>query len=234
MASIDDFFTPDAQGRLVFTGDRLVCYIPERYQNLQVFSIIDDFVESLGIFEMVVMKDDGTILAEGGLFLTALLRLSPSRVGKANRNGKSSFELTFEKNDIFLISTTFIMNNSLAYTLFAEFLSLGHMPEFVSYDESATFFQRLSSGTGLKFQTNHTIYELLLAYLARKADDLNTQYRHDPKGKLTFISLQSVSHGTDSTTAKIAGSYFQDGLLSAIVTEKGSENLSELEQLLMA
>jgi hypothetical protein len=55
---------------------------------------------------------------------------------------------------------------------------------------------------------------------SRDKDDLHLEYRHtDMKGERVNISIRDVTHGPKDVTAKLLGSYFNDGLVSPLLVE---------------
>jgi hypothetical protein len=228
------------QERIIFIGDILRVFIPSRYRNINVFSIDGDTVTTLGVFEVAFydeQPDKTMIVTEGGWFFSAMIEMIPSEVRESIRDGDKVIELVFKKDDTFINSKTYLINASLAGLMFTEFVQQGHMPKFLSYDQIGDLFNLFKKQTGVGFPINSAVIEILMAHLSRKQDNPNIQYRlaKDAKGQrgpLKFIPLKTISYGTDSVTAKISGSYFDDGLYSAFVSE--NDNPSDLETLMIS
>jgi hypothetical protein len=214
-ADLTKFFnTTDKE--VIFTGDQLVAHVPERYENYELLEFEENNVVTFGVFDMTI---NGVL--EHGLLLPSILYLTPSNIEKVtNSEGTVVYDLTFQKNDTFIATTTYVKMDSLVYVAFLEFIQLGKLPKFLNYDQAAFLMARLSKICGLRFDVNHAIVEIMLAHLFRDAKDPNIPYRRtNYKDPPKFIPLQQVSYGATSTTSKLLGSYLTDGLRSALVNQ---------------
>lgn len=209
---------------VIFTGKTLEVFIPKRYENHDMV-LVQDIVKTLGIFEMLI---DGTI--KKGFLLPALITMMPHETYTTNIEGIDYYVAKFITGNKFMASKTILKQGHIAYFMFLEFVSLGNLPSFLSYDETAFLFDRAVSICGVKLDFNHSIFEMIFAHLFRDSKDLTKKYRHTAmKNPPTFIELRSVTWGTDSTTSKLVGSYLGDGLNSALVNQ--ADQPSELENL---
>lgn len=211
--------------QVIFIGDKLVLKIPKRYENNDVL-IISDTVQTLGIFKMVINDS-----LESGIVLPAILTIEPNDISSEVIDGVEYVIVTLIKNDVFINNIDLIKVPQLAYFIFNEFITLGNMPDFISYNDKAFIFDIIKTCCDFNPGTNHVIYELIFAHLSRASDDLNIPYRFTNMTKPEkFIGLGSISFGPDSTSAKILGSYMNEGINSSLVNQ--SSKHSELEDLL--
>jgi hypothetical protein len=222
-------FFKTTEKEIIFTGDKLVCHIPERYENYDVLSFHEDTVKSLGIFDLIINDTH-----HHGLLLAAIISLNPRMISKhTHDNDKVYYHLTFNKNDVFITDTTFVKNENLVYIVFSEFIQLGNIPKFLTYDTLAFLMVKISKTSGLNFKVNHAIVEIMLAHLTRNPNKLTEPYRRtDQSNPLKFIPLSHVSYGADNTTSKLLGSYFTDGLRSALVNQ--ADTAYEFESIIRA
>jgi hypothetical protein len=201
---------------VIFKGDKLIAHIPQRYQNHDLLTIHEDHVLSLGVFDITINDK-----FEHGLLLPSLLELAPNHVEQvSDADGKVYFNLTFHKNDVFIKHTTYMKMDNLVYIIFREFIQLGNMPKFLTYRHAAFLMAVISKLCGLDFKVNHAIVEIMLAHLFRDQADPNKPYRlTDYKKPPKFIPLMQITYGADNTTSKLLGSYFTDGMRSALVNQ---------------
>lgn len=218
-------FFKRVNNQVIFTGDRLEVRIPRRYENYDMLVIADD-VKTLAIFELIINDELRT-----GCMLPAIINMEPSDTYLSTVDGQDVAVLVFTKGDVFMSNTAVIRNPNIAYVMFVEFVSLGNMPKFLDYNDTAFIFDKASEICGVNFPVNHAVFEMIYAHLCRNPRQVTQYYRHtDMSEPHEFIRLRSVSYGPDSTTARMLGSYFNDAVDASLVHP--SENRSELEDLL--
>jgi hypothetical protein len=72
---------------------------------------------------------------------------------------------------------------------------------------------------------DHVIFEIVYAHLHRDKDDITKFYRNtDMKKPPQSIPLRSVNFGPTSTTAKLLGSYFDDGLTATLISHSDTRH----------
>ena len=122
----------------------------------------------------------------------------------------------------------------IIFDIIDEIFFKGNNPWYLTYDDRAKLFdtskQYANSNVGKQLAT----IELLNALTARSPQDLKTLVRHAlVNGEIkspAFVPLMSVLYTADSTLAKLAGNYFNDGVVSALVNK--TDEASRIEQLL--
>lgn len=210
---------------IIFTGNHLEVRIPVRYKVYDLLTIADT-IKTLAIFEMIV--NDTTSV---GLLLPCIVHMAPSAIARATIDGSEYQVAEFYSGDKFILSNTLLKEPHLAYTMYLEFISLGNLPKFLDYSSTAFLFDTAENVCGINLRTPHTVFEMIYAHLFRDPDDLFVKYRYtDMLKSPVFIGTKSVAFGPDSTTAKIIGSYFNDGINSAFIN--ASQQQSDLENLL--
>ena len=224
--SLKKYFTHDKERKeVVFTGDTCKVYIPKLYENYGLCEI-SNVTQTLGIFEVEI---NDTI--RKGYVLPAIITMDPSDVSFVTLDDIPYNVLHFENGDIFITSTSYIKSSYILGVLFKEYIELGHIPKFIKYDKAATLFDTILQTTGVKLDLNPTTFEMILAFIHRTRDNLLQQYRYSNfTTNPVVIPLRNISFGPESTTAKIVGSYMEDGLNSAIVNQ--AEKHSDLEDFL--
>lgn len=221
---IDTFFQV-VEDSLVFTGNNLKVYIPMRYKVHEAL-IVEDYVRTLAIFSMKVNDT-----YEYGLILPNMINMAPSNVSRANIDGVDYQLLEFYNGDKFMISTTILKENHIAPLMYSEFISLGNLPKFLTYNDTALLFDTAEKMCDVNLKTPHVVFEMIYAHLFRDPDNLYLKYRFTDKTKKpVFIGTNSVAFGPESTTSKLIGAYFNDSINSALVN--ASDQHHELEDLL--
>jgi hypothetical protein len=216
------YFKYDSTKNLTtFEGKKLEIHIRQKWSNYGLLSHTDA-VYSLGIFDMLVDETQ-----EAGLLLAAMLEMHPSEVYVDTIDDEPHLVAIFKKGDVFIANNDVIENDKLAYVIWLEFICLGNLPKFISYDNVSQLFDVIGKVCGVSFSVNHAIFDVIYAHLFRDPDDLNVKYRlSTQKKKPTFIGLRNISYGAEGMM-KWIGSYSGDGLNSALVNK--NEQVTNLD-----
>ena len=210
---------------VLFIGDKLEIFIPDRYEQHGCLGIGEDVV-SLGIFDMRI---NDTL--DVGYNLPAKIAIRPSNIEIVSIEGDRFYKLTLLKDDVFIKNINIVQDGQLAYIIFYEQVYGGKIPKFTTYDNASRLFDVVGDVTGVKFNTDHVIFEMITAMLHRDKDDITEMYRLTSQTKpAANIPLRLISHAATSTSAKIIGAYLDDGIDSALVN--AADKQSDIEDLL--
>lgn len=224
MASIMKHFKK-VNGAFIFTGKKLEIRIPRRYENYNLLNVVND-VQTLAIFEMIVDDKESH-----GFLLPSIITIQPSKWYNKVIDEVDMLVLELQNGDKFMTSSTLLKQARISYAMFTEFIGMGNLPKFMTYESTAFLFDLAKSLCDADLKAHHSVFEMIYAHLFRDPDDLTVRYRHtNMKKKPAFIELKSVTYGTDSTTAKLIGAYMADGINAALVNP--SHQQSDLENLL--
>lgn len=223
MSEIDRFFELDKKEKCVrFLGDKLEIFIPMRYQNSN-FLVVENKVHTLGIFSMRVNDS-----IEGGLQMPAVIQVDPVDTYVETKDGEQYFVCVLNKGSRIMTTTGVLKNDKIGYFMWTEFLSLGRMPEYITYDNSVSLFDDLKELTGKGTNTDHVLMEIVLAHVFRDPDNLNVFYRHSNMNKKPAqVTLRDVAYGPSSTHSRIIGSYSDDGRNAALLNQSDQNHTLE-------
>lgn len=220
------FSQKDAESPVIFTGDRCVVTILQKFEGYGCLSV-QDTVTSLGVFDMEV---DGAIT---GCFLAARVEMCPSEVSNVTIDGVPYTQLVFNKGDVFFKTTKFVQEDKLPFYVWLEYIKYGHILKAMTYEDQATIFDRIRITSGMSFPVDHAVFETIFAHLSRDANDFTVPYRNtNMKGDFRRVQLNDVAHAARSTSARIVGAYFKDGVNAAL--DNPSESASPVEDHLRA
>ncbi len=218
------FFTT-IEDTMIFTGELCKVKIPLRYQVRDLLEVAAD-VKTLAIFE-VIINEKYTY----GFLLPAIIRMEPSKVSRTTENGIDYQVCEFVNGDKFMLSTTILREPFIATAMYEEFIVLGRLPSFMDYETTAKLFDTVEKVCNINLHAPHVVWEMIYAHLFRDENDLSIKYRFtEMKNKPVFIGTSNVAFGPDSTTSKLIGAYFNDGVNSALIN--ASEQQYDLEDLL--
>ena len=206
-----------------FMGDKLIIRIPEHYTMLG-YLVIAEVVHVLGIFPMNV---DGV---DCGLQIPGVIDVDPSDIRTETINDKKYTILELHKGDRIMCTSSVIKDGKLHYAMWKEFISGGKIPEYLDYDATACLFDDCKKITGKGIDVNHAVIEIVYAHIYRDRDDLTKLYRLTPMTKPPVnIKLNQPAYATNSTHARIIGSYAEQGMNTALI-HQNAENV-EIEDI---
>lgn len=205
--------------------------IPERFVE-NGLAVIGAQNQIAGVFAHIV---DDTYYA---VFLgVAMVTVEPTAISTVKYDDDSYLELAFDPGSRVIVSQEVVMDKMLSYRLYDEMISKGRMPWYMGYDDRVRLLYTADALSGMPLLSNHAMLELNAAAISRDPANVNTYYRHAVKSYADMeahppstIPLMSVSHGTTNTVSRLMGSYFEQGLDSALANP--STKVENIERLL--
>lgn len=223
---------PDDRGDARIVAKKQVkIYIPARFaeRNLAQIGIETHIV---GIYAIVV--DD---LFYGVSMVNAMLRIEPTSTMKILVDGDEYYEFSFDAGSTVVSSVQLVKTDTLVYRIYEEIFGKGHVPWYLGYGELAKLFDTAGHHAGVSIGSQPEVTELLVSMISRDLTDRTKYYRQTVKSledlvrnPPAYISLRSVQYAATNTTNKLAGSYFSDAMVSALVSP--AERTERIESLL--
>lgn len=218
------FSQEKADGPVIFTGDMCKVRILEKMENYGCLSVTD-VVNTLGVFDMEV---DGVT---SGMFLVAHIEMHPSDIDTVEIDGARYVECTFRKGDTFMVTTNTVVDPLVAFAVYVLYIKYSNVMAAMSYEDQATIFDRIKKTCGLGFAVDHVVYEMVFAHLSRDPEDFTIPYRNTAMNDdFRRIKLSDVTHASRSTSSRVVGAYFADGINAALTNP--STTHSPIEDLL--
>lgn len=163
------------------------------------------------------------------------LNIDPTSVSRVMIDNTDYTLFHFAPGSVVFKSTMCVKEDTLTYYIFDEFFMKGNIPWYISYDDLGKVFSTSEKYAGTTVAANRVAIELCVAHMARVKGDPTKFYRHTLAGKPTlkgdlfFIGLNDVSYAPSSTMYKLAGSYMDQGMVSAFNTT--STNIDRIEAI---
>lgn len=209
-------------------------YVPARFEEQGLYEQVGSDTYIVGIYAIVV-EDKYYAVS----LVNAMIRVDPSSELKVKIQGEDYFEFTFAPGTSVFPTVNLVKNDVLVYRIYNEFISKGKIPWYLGYSELGQIFDTAQYHAGANIGQNPEVTELIVSIITRDAADKVKYYRttinkpgEDVNKEPSFIPLRSVTYGATNTTNKLAGSYWQEGLTSALVSP--SERVERIESLLRA
>ena len=223
---VDQFFEYDDVNKcMTFISSSLEVYIPQRYSVYNLLNIADT-VTTLGIVDLVIDQK-----YHAGLMILATIEIEPDDVEKVMINDLQYIKLILSNGCKFIKNTERIADSSIVYAIWVEFVERGKLIYNLNYDTLATIFNQSKSMCDLNIPVDAVVFEVIFSSLCKDCDNLTIPYRlTDMTKPYKMIGLRNVGYAMTGTTSRLLGSYFQQGLNSALI--QTSTQHSEIEDLL--
>lgn len=227
-AAMEKYFIQDNKNNCVrYVNDdpkvKLKAYIPMRYKPKN-YLIMDEYLSALGIFTVEI----GDV--KFGLQIPAVITMDPSATYEATIDNTEYLVCEFESGRKIMTNLTVMQDDKVPYFVWLEFMSLGNMPSYITYDNVSKLHDDLSEITGTSLGANHVVLEVVLAHLFRDRNDLNKFYRNtDMREPPATVTLRDVAYGPSATHSRMLGSFANEGRNAALLNQTTTN--SELEDI---
>ncbi len=181
-----------------------------------------------------VIFDDDTY----GVFnVCAMVELNPYKLGIVNIDDTDYYELFFDAGQVFIKTTELVKKANLMYNVFDEFIFKGTLPWYAQYEDVGKLFDTAKKHADSKVAENVEVIEFVASMISRSKNDRTKYIRTQAKSfsdvgieHVDFVPLKSVFYSVNSTLNKLAGSYFNDGVTSALVQQ--TQKAEKIEKII--
>lgn len=208
-------------GQQLLARKDLKIVIPYRYIQGKL-ATVGNHVSVLAVFGIIV--DDSYGISN----VCSLMTLTPSSTTVVTYDGEEYFEFGFDKGSVICPNINLVVDDKNAYNVYNEFIAKGRVPWFMSYEDFGKILTTAHNYAGINLSGTNAPLELIITSIARDSKNLYTYYRNiikntneqftNPPG---YVPFKSVSYGATNTAGKIMGSYFDEGLTSALTAPEG-------------
>lgn len=206
-------------------------YVPARFAERGLASIgIETHI--VGIYAIVVEDK-----YYGVSMVNAMVRINPTAITTVKVGEDEYYEFYFEPGSKVIPSVQLVKTDTLVFKIYDEIIAKGRVPWYLEYFDLAKIFDSAKYHAGANVGENREVTELIISMIGRDPKDRTKYYRQSiksmddvKKNPPAFIPLRSVQYNATNTTTKLMGSYFSDGLVSALVNP--SEREERIEELL--
>lgn len=208
---------------------KIMC--PVRYSEIGLGQVgIDNYV--YGLF---------AIMLESGLYAvfnaTALISIDPYKFSITTIDEVDYHEFHFDTGDVVIKTLDVVKDESIIFKVFNEFVFQGKVPWYTSYRDVGLLLSTAKKYAGSNVSQNPEVLEFIASMIARSKDDRTILIREVAKSaadfadsNIDYVALKSVFYTVKSTVNKLTGSYFKDGVTSALVNPTTS--VDKLERIL--
>lgn len=216
----------------VVTKKGCVICIPTRFIDRGIATVgVNN--STLGVLAIITTDGKYSVMK-----VPSRLNIDPTSVSRVMIDNTDYTLFHFTPGSVVFKSTMCVKEDTLTYYMFDEFFMKGNIPWYIGYDDLGQVFATSEQYAGTNVASNRVAIELCAAHLARLKGKPTEFYRHSLsrgpglKGDLFFIGLNDVSYAPTSTMYKLAGSYMDQGMVSAFNTK--STNVDRIEAIVRA
>lgn len=206
-------------------------YLPVRFSERNLAQVGSE-IYIIGIYAIVI--DDKYWAVS---LIDAMMKIEPTSYKIVSIDGDDYFEFYFEPNTVLCPNTELVKTDTLTYRIYDEIISKGKIPWYLSYLELGGIFDSAKYHAGTSVGSDREVTELIVSLIARDREDRTKYYRQTVKSlddlksrPPAFIPMRSVIYAATNTLNKIAGSYMESGVISALVSP--SDRTEHIEELL--
>lgn len=226
----------DSLDNLLMAKEDFSIYLPRVYEGGRL-ALIAKEIRIVSIF-MMASPSKGVY---GVSKACASMQITPRSSSIIEMQGDEYYEFSFAKGDVVCPNLELVKDDTLPYSIYDQIIAKGHIPWYLDIVDLATLLDTTDFHSGLSLGPTNIPLEMIAAMIARDGKDLRKYYRHvmqqgigfrEQKELPSIIAFRNIIYGATNTTAKLLGSYFDDGLTSALVIP--SEKAEGIESLLRA
>lgn len=192
--------------------------VPTRFSDIGLGQIgINTF--TYGMFALIHENGDYAVCN-----VNALVELNPFKTIVVTINETDYHEFYFEAGDVIIKTSDLVKRDTLMYNVMDEFIFKGKIPWYVGYEDLGKLFDTAKKHADSNVGQNLEVIEFIAAMVTRSKEDRSkyirttaNNYADVALNKLDYVALKSVFYSISSTVNKLAGSYFNDGVVSALV-----------------
>lgn len=206
-------------------------YIPTRFQTTGLAEIGAE-TQIVGLAAIVFEDAYYAVLS-----VNAMVKITPSRIEKVKINNTEYYEFHFTAGSTLTPNLNLFVNTGVLYDVYNEILASAKVPWYLSYNDLGSIFDTSGKHAGGDIAKRPEVIEIIVAKIARQPQDKNLPYAllaKTPevmaKTRASYVPVKSVIFSATNTLTKLAGSYMQHGVISAIV--RPTERTEKLEAIL--
>lgn len=208
---------------------KIIC--PVRFSEIGLGQVgIDTYV--YGLFALVL--DNGLYAV---MNVNALIAIDPYKFSIVTIDEVDYHEFYFDAGDVVIKTVDVVRKEAIIFKVFNEFVFQGKVPWYVSYKDVGLLFSTAKKYAGSNVAQNPEVLEFVASMIARSKEDRTIPIREVAKSaqdfadsNIDYVALKSVFFTVKSTVNKLTGSYFKDGVTSALVNPTTS--VDRLERIL--
>jgi len=221
----------DLPGKPVIAKTGLTIQFPVRFRDIELAQVgASSFV--YGLF--VIILDDGDYALQN---VNALIELGPAAIEIVDIDEEPYYNFHYEPGQVVYQTKELVCRSSLIFKAIDEFIFKGKIPWYVDYEDVGKLFNTAKKHARSSADILPSVMEFMASYIGRSKGnrikyirEVAKDYKGFEKKYLEWVPMRSVFWSAPGTVNKLAGAYFSDGVVSALVNP--SERTEKIERIL--
>lgn len=215
-------------GKQIIASKPCSIQIPLNYENAKLAQIGED-IYVLGVFAIILESGEYAVSN-----VMTLIKLKPTKVSTITILEDEYYEFYFDAGSVVIDNTEVVQRDNILFSVFNEFVFKANIPWFMTYSDLGKLYDTCKEYANSNIGDTYEVMEFIASILGRATNDRSIYYRLGGNYKIPpqYVSMASVFYSMHNTVNKIAGNYFSDGLVSALVNP--SDRVEKIEKLLRA
>jgi hypothetical protein len=157
----------------------------------------------------------------------AFINTAPLLIKEVERSGEIYTQFLYGKDSCVISNLQLIKDKVIGYDVIENFFIRAYVPWFIGYEDLVRIIDNIKKYAGSDLGDSYISTELLVSFVARSYKDKKLFYRQNDKNGLAYINMLSPYYSTLNTVSKLAGGYFTENLISALVDKEKSTTMLE-------
>jgi len=215
---------------IIAKEDMLIIF-PEKFVDKELTNL-DNVSDVFGVVAVLDNNNNYSVLT-----IPSRFTVEPAEIENIEINEEPYVALHIEAGQPLISNTVMVKNQDVTFPIFDLFMLQGKIPWYINYEDLLDVFIKLDKYAGSKVGGLVLALEALTAINARDPKNPETEFRmvinseEDMRKKpVEWVGLKNIYYSFKSTLSKIAGAYFKQGVIAAIV--KPEKETTDLEYVL--
>lgn len=205
------------------TDTLTVIEFPKRYLDKEIATIADK-TYVYGIFAIIIGEVYSVSL------IPSSIETNPLYIKENIRDNVEYIQFYYGKDMPIIENKNVIRNKVNTYNILEEFYLRGNIPWYIDYEDLNTIFNNMRYYADSAIGDTKLTNEIITSYIARDPSDMHIFHRLSKNKESVYIALDDIYYATLGTVNKLSGSYFDKGIVSALVQPEKSP--TKLEQII--
>ena len=160
----------------------------------------------------------------------AIAKIEPYKTEEILIDNVEYYEFTFLKGQVIMPNVQLVRRDMLIFNIMDEFIFKGNVPWYFTPNDLARIMDTAKTAEDSAVGEWLDVIELIVSVVTRVKGEKKIYYRNGNGGAYDFVALSNVFYVASSTLPKLAGNYFNDGVVSAIM--EPVDEVQRVERLL--
>lgn len=209
----------------------LTIHIPFRFIPAKLADIGDRIMVA-GVY--AIISGDRYTVAN----FPAMQEITPSSITTVTIGDDDYYVFGFSKGEVISPRMDVVVDDNISYYVFDEFLGKAKLPWYFTYEDLGKCLAKAKQFGDINLASNNIPFEIIAATISRDRKNVKRYYREIADSMLTqvtnpprIVPFRAIIENTTNTMGKLFGSYFDEGLVSALTHEGGPPGVEDLFRL---